>query len=107
VENAPACLINMLEGAAHKDDTDQDIIWIGYILWHKLGYLMAEKSMKEFDLTLEKHKLEKQDITKLLSTKEGIEFWQTEGFTWDCYFDLAPQSTSRLILENYKPSSKN
>jgi hypothetical protein len=71
----------------------------GYITWPKLGYdapiPAAVKGKLPADLK------GSQNISDLMKTKEGTDFWTKHGVTTDMTFDLKPGSASRTHLEKY------
>lgn len=74
----------------------------GYYTWPRLGY---DREMKESDWPWSKppESLGKiSRISDLMRTKEGREWWKTQGGTLkDMVFDLTDNSQSRRILDAY------
>ena len=42
-----------------------------------------------------------KSLIELLSSKDGLDFWIAEGFSWQGIFDLIPNSESYRILREY------
>ncbi len=75
--------------------------WMGYIVWAKYGYLMQVSSGTDFELFITKHARHETTLHELISTDDGLKLWSVEGFSWDAIFDLALESESNRILDEY------
>ena|SRR6478752_162975 len=94
----------------------------GYYTWPRLGYKMDPASLPPEDHYMadsgktskqlvqdlaEIARIKADDLTEMMSTKEGRELWKTMGFGFDAEFDLTPGSESQIILDNvYKHKFK-
>lgn len=95
---------------------DGDDSFNGYYTWPRLGYQMFESGHKNMFKKLINGEAQRggepmgqkrvpttfkdvKDLTELLSTKEGAEFWKKYGFRFDAKFDLTEGSESWLILK--------
>jgi len=96
-----------LKCSAHRNDTDPRVKWTGYLIWLKFGYLMEVDSVLEFHKLMKQFNRSENTLQKLMATKEGEEFWRTNGFSWYGSFNLKRNSASRRILRRYRPFNKN
>jgi hypothetical protein len=90
-----------LEATAYKDSSGSTTVWSGYIVWGKLGYLLYDTSIKDFENLMKNKGRTEKTIIELISTQEGLNFWIAEGFSWQAIFDLTKDSESFNILNEY------
>lgn len=90
-----------IRALAFRDD-NAPIPIIGYIVWGKLGYLLfGDRAHREFKRLMDQSKRSETTIASLLSDPEGLQLWIKDGFSWQALFDLAEDSESRRVLNEY------
>jgi len=69
---------------------------VGYYTWARLGFTSEDPvfATQVFGET-------EVDLPRLMSTKEGRNFWKAHGGSFDGVFDLEEGSVSRRVLEGY------
>ena len=90
-----------LEAFAYRDDSGATALWSGYIVWGKLGYVLYDTSIHDFARFMKAKGRTEKSLIELLSSKDGLDFWIAEGFSWQGIFDLIPNSESYRILREY------
>jgi hypothetical protein len=90
-----------LQAIAYKDDSGSTEIWSGYIVWGKLGYLLYEDSIQDFERLMLRFGRSEKTLEELIKYPEGLTFWIKEGFPWKAWFDLTKESESKRILNEY------
>jgi hypothetical protein len=97
---------------AHKSDKPlilpkfpyKRYFWSGYITWGKVGFLfLDDKDRKKFlDMVknYEDYNSEMTMLHHLLATQKGTNYWVTEGYKWEGFYDFT-NPTCNEILTNY------
>lgn len=76
----------------------------GYITWGKLGYTMSFTSKEQFRKLLKDYNKNELTLFDLLKTKEGYDFWEEYGFSWNGNFFLSDGSENIRLLKEYLKS---
>jgi hypothetical protein len=50
---------------------------------------------------MEMYKRKEVSIIELMKTQDGRDFWLTNGFWWEGYFDLTDGSENMMAFQNY------
>lgn len=75
--------------------------WNGYITWAKFGYEMLPNDQLNFLKLMQQNNRIEKTVFELVSTKEGLAFWEKNGSWWDGKFDLSNNSKSMQNLQKY------
>jgi len=75
--------------------------WNGYITWAKLGYIMGKSDMYRFKELMKSNGRKEKSVFELVSSKEGLDFWEKKGYSWYGEFDLSNNSHSMKNLKKY------
>lgn len=77
-------------------------IYNGCYTWARLGYTMINDSVQLFNQFMSTYGRSEKDITQLMATSEGREFWRKKSFDWDGEFLLTADSVNIECLRKYK-----
>jgi hypothetical protein len=73
----------------------------GYYTWARFGYSMDELDHESFLELMEMYRRKETSIIQLMKTQDGRDFWLTNGFWWEGYFDLADGSENMMAFQHY------
>lgn len=76
----------------------------GYYTWARLGYSMEKPDYEDFIDLMKSFSRKERSIGELMTTKEGRDFWEQNGFWWEGEFDLKDNSDNMTTLMNYLTS---
>lgn len=90
--------------AAKANPSNPDKPHNGYYTWPRMGYDQPVSAMgKQLALRVQKQFPDAQNISDVMSTKEGRDWWKKNGKDLESMrFDLKPGSKSLRILEAYQ-----
>ncbi len=74
--------------------------WNGYITWAKFGYEMLPNDQSNFLNLMKQNNRTEKTVFELVSTKEGLAFWEKNVSWWDGKLDLSDNSKSMQIFRN-------
>lgn len=88
---------------AARYNKNRDDVYNGYYTWARLGY--KEKNPGQtFDIINKynkKNKTKHKELSELMSTQSGRDYWKTNGREYAAIFDLTPNSYSMNTLNSY------
>lgn len=74
--------------------------WNGYITWAKFGYEMLPNGQSYFLNLMKQNNRTEKTVFELVSTKEGLAFWEKNVSWWDGKLDFSDNSKSMQIFRN-------
>lgn len=75
--------------------------WNGYVTWARFGYVMSKESQLMFKSLMKANSRKEKTVFELVSTKEGLDFWEKNGNSWSGEFDLKENSQAMKNLKEY------
>jgi hypothetical protein len=86
---------------ARATEEYDDLEWLGYYCWGRLGYKMRYDEQPKFRDWLHSFGRSETTLSDLLATKEGCELWRKHGYGWLGEFYLADNTETMNNLRNY------